>query len=76
VRYLADTDWAIHYLNGHAKSLAAFQDLGRQGFVLSVMSLAGTVDSTVAAMNRGAPKKGSQKRHSSQKRTPEIYLNP
>lgn len=40
MRYLADTDWVIHYLNGHAQIVARIQDLIPQGIALSVISLA------------------------------------
>jgi tRNA(fMet)-specific endonuclease VapC len=40
VRYLLDTDWVIHYLNGHPEIVARVQDLGPEGLALSVISLA------------------------------------
>jgi tRNA(fMet)-specific endonuclease VapC len=40
VRYLVDTDWVIHYLNGHEQIVACIQDLSPQGIALSVISLA------------------------------------
>jgi tRNA(fMet)-specific endonuclease VapC len=40
VRYLVDTDWAIHYLNGHTQIVKKLDDLKEQGLALSVISLA------------------------------------
>jgi tRNA(fMet)-specific endonuclease VapC len=40
VRYLVDTDWVIHYLNGHSESVARIQDLSAEGIALSFISLA------------------------------------
>jgi tRNA(fMet)-specific endonuclease VapC len=40
VRYLVDTDWVIHYLNGHPEIVARIQTLSPQGIGLSVISLA------------------------------------
>jgi tRNA(fMet)-specific endonuclease VapC len=39
VRYLVDTDWVIHYLNGHREIVARVQDLSPD-IALSVISLA------------------------------------
>lgn len=39
-RYLVDTDWAIHLLNGHAEITARLRELRSQGLALSVISLA------------------------------------
>lgn len=38
--YLVDTDWVIHYLNGHSGIVKRIQELERQGIGLSVISLA------------------------------------
>jgi tRNA(fMet)-specific endonuclease VapC len=38
-RYLVDTDWVIHYLNGHREIVARVQDLSPD-IALSVISLA------------------------------------
>ena len=38
--YLVDTDWAIHYLNGHAGIVKQLNKLYEQGLGLSVISLA------------------------------------
>jgi tRNA(fMet)-specific endonuclease VapC len=40
VRYLVDTDWVIHYLNGHPEIVARIQHLITQGLALSFVSLA------------------------------------
>src|SRR6266480_3084697 len=37
--YLVDTDWAIHYLNGHAEIARKLGELCEQGLALSVISL-------------------------------------
>ena len=38
--YLVDTDWAIHYLNGHTEIAKTLDKLQRDGLGLSVISLA------------------------------------
>ena len=38
--YLVDTDWAIHYLNGHTEIAKRLDKLQRDGLGLSVISLA------------------------------------
>jgi tRNA(fMet)-specific endonuclease VapC len=40
VRYLVDTDWVIHYLNGHAEIVSRIQEFGAQGLAVSFISLA------------------------------------
>ena len=40
MRYLVDTDWAIHYLNGHPQIVKKLDELKEQGLALSVISLA------------------------------------
>jgi tRNA(fMet)-specific endonuclease VapC len=35
-----DTDWVIHYLNGHAEIVARLQEFGAQGVTLSLIALA------------------------------------
>ena len=40
MRYLVDTDWVIHYLNGHPEIISRIQDLATEGIALSVISLA------------------------------------
>jgi tRNA(fMet)-specific endonuclease VapC len=39
-RYVVDTDWVIHYLNGHAQIVTRLQELADYGLGLSVVSLA------------------------------------
>lgn len=38
--YLVDTDWVIHYLNGHAGIAKRLDELKEQGLALSVVALA------------------------------------
>jgi tRNA(fMet)-specific endonuclease VapC len=38
--YLIDTDWVIHYLNGHSATVERLEVLQEQGLALSVISLA------------------------------------
>jgi len=40
VRYLIDTDWAIHYLNGNPPIVKRLNQLLDQGLALSLLSLA------------------------------------
>jgi len=40
VRYLIDTDWAIHYLNGSPPIVKRLNQLSDQGLALSLLSLA------------------------------------
>lgn len=40
MRFLIDTDWVIHYLNGHQAIVARVQDFSTNGIALSVISLA------------------------------------
>ena len=40
LRYLIDTDWAIHYLNGHPAIVTRLDGLKTTGLALSVISLA------------------------------------
>jgi tRNA(fMet)-specific endonuclease VapC len=40
LRYLLDTDWAIHYLNGHPNIVRRLNSLSDQGCAVSVISLA------------------------------------
>jgi len=40
VRYLVDTDWVIHYLNGRADIVTRIQELSPLGIAMSVISLA------------------------------------
>jgi len=38
--YLVDTDWVIHYLNGHKEIVATLSSFRKEGLALSVISLA------------------------------------
>lgn len=40
LRYLVDTDWAIHYLDGNQDIVATLQQIKTEGLALSVVSLA------------------------------------
>ena len=55
--YLVDTDWVIHYLNGHAEIVKQLNKLYEQGLGLSVISLAelyeGVFYSTDPVRNEG-----------------------
>ena len=38
--YLIDTDWIIHYLNGHGEIITKLRSLRKEGLAVSVVSLA------------------------------------
>ncbi|MDP2918609.1 MAG: type II toxin-antitoxin system VapC family toxin [Dehalococcoidia bacterium] len=38
--YLVDTDWIIHYLNGHRKIVSKVKSLKKDGLSISIISLA------------------------------------
>lgn len=40
LHYLIDTDWVIHYLNGHEGIVRRLDELKEQGLGLSIVSLA------------------------------------
>lgn len=40
MRYLVDTDWVIHYLNGHPAIVAHLQEFSSEGIAMPVISLA------------------------------------
>jgi tRNA(fMet)-specific endonuclease VapC len=40
ITYLIDTDWVIHYLNGHPAIIERLEELQEAGLSLSVVSLA------------------------------------
>ncbi len=40
LRYLVDTDWIIHYLNGHSAIVSRMNTVSDQGCAVSVVSLA------------------------------------
>lgn len=39
MRYLLDTDWVIHYLNGHPEIVPRVQELSAEGIGLSLAEL-------------------------------------
>lgn len=39
-KYLVDTDWVIHYLNGHASVVRRLGELSHEGLAISVITLA------------------------------------
>jgi tRNA(fMet)-specific endonuclease VapC len=57
LRYLVDTDWAIHYVNGHPTIVPRLDALKQEGLGLSVVSLAefyeGVYASTDPERNEG-----------------------
>ena len=60
VLYLIDTDWVIHYLNGHREIVERIKSLRKEGLAISVISLAelyeGVYYSTQPAKNEKALK--------------------
>ena len=40
MRYLVDTDWLVHYLNGHPEIVGRIQQFSADGLALSLVSLA------------------------------------
>ena len=40
VRYLVDTDWVVHYLNGHEEIIGKLKSMRKEGLGVSVVSLA------------------------------------
>jgi len=57
VRYLVDTDWVIHYLNGHPAIVARIQTLSSEGIAMSVISLAELYEGVFYSRN---PQKSEQ----------------
>jgi len=53
VRYLVDTDWVVHYLNGHAEIISLLQEFGAQGLALSYISLAELYEGVFYSRNPG-----------------------
>jgi len=49
--YLVDTDWAIHYLNGHTEIVRELDRLQEQGLGLSVISLAELFEGVLYSTN-------------------------
>lgn len=58
LRYLIDTDWIIHYLNGHPDIVSRLNTLRDEGCAVSVVSLAelyeGVYNSSTPADNENA----------------------
>ena len=57
MRYLVDTDWVIHYLNGHPAIVARIQTLSSEGIAMSVISLAELYEGVFYSRN---PQKSEQ----------------
>ena len=57
MRYLVDTDWVIHYLNGHPAIAARIQTLSSEGIAMSVISLAELYEGVFYSRN---PQKSEQ----------------
>jgi len=57
VRYLVDTDWVIHYLNGRPDIVMRIQEFGPQGIAMSVISLAELYEGVYHSRN---PRKSEQ----------------
>jgi tRNA(fMet)-specific endonuclease VapC len=60
VRYLVDTDWVIHYLNGHAEIVTRLQEFGPQGIALSLISLAELYEGVIYSRDPGKSEAGLQ----------------
>lgn len=57
-RYLIDTDWVIHWLNGHQKIRGRLNDLKEQGLSVSVISLAELYEGVYYGRNRKMAEEG------------------
>ena len=57
MRYLVDTDWVIHYLNGRPDIVMRIQEFGPQGIAMSVISLAELYEGVYHSRN---PRKSEQ----------------
>jgi hypothetical protein len=55
VRYLVDTDWVIHYLNGRADIVTRIQELSPLGIAMSVISLAELYEGVYCCSTRARP---------------------
>ena len=58
VRFLVDTDWVIHWLNGHEKIRRRLDEVKEQGLALSVISLAELYEGTYYGRSRKAAEQG------------------
>ena len=61
MRYLADTDWVIDYMNGVPQVVERFDELLPQGIGLSIISLAELYDGVFGAMDPPAAERGLRK---------------
>ena len=57
-RYLVDTDWVIHWLNGHAKIRRRLDEVKEEGLGLSVISLAEVYEGVYYGRNRRVAEEG------------------
>jgi tRNA(fMet)-specific endonuclease VapC len=60
VRYLVDTDWVIHYLNGHPEIVLLVQELSAEGIGLSLISLAELYEGVLYSRNPQRSDEGLQ----------------
>ena len=57
-RYLVDTDWVIHWLNGHEKIRRRLDEVKEEGLALSVISLAELYEGVYYGRNRRVAEDG------------------
>ena len=60
MRYLVDTDWVIHYLNGHPEIVPRVQELSAEGIGLSLISLAELYEGVLYSRNPQRSEEGLQ----------------
>ena len=60
MRYLLDTDWVIHYLNGHPEIVPRVQELSAEGIGLSLISLAELYEGVLYSRNPQRSEEGLQ----------------
>ncbi len=58
LRFLVDTDWVIHWFNGHEKICRRLDEVKEQGLALSVISLAELYEGIHYGRNRKAAEQG------------------
>jgi len=56
--YLLDTDWVIHYLNGHPATVEKVDNLRTDGLALSVISLAELYEGVYYSTNAADDERG------------------
>ena len=61
MRYLADTNWVIDYMNGMPQVVDRFDELSPQGIGLSIISLAELYDGVYGAANPQSAEQGLQR---------------